>query len=273
MKTIIGYIISILLSVLLAVSCLVNSGRSPYPTGTDTKPLLLYGYTTDLVISPMLDALDVALKLQEYMDAETEEKRDSIEDRYFYDYKIRKYGDRYSIINFATVNINGNEDIDVPGAMWQVQLEDNEYIIDVSCTAPGEWSLGTGSGFCNALSWDSNRTLTVSRKYDGDVPLTFSGEFIYLVRGSGHYSQSDQGTGETVTDVTFDIVSPLHAYLLAHAGDKSYVCGSFYYYSGEINLDFTIGSDGEYNGSVKVCITGSPADRTMDFVYEENAGD
>ncbi len=274
MKRIIRYIISISIAAVLAVSCMVDSGKAPYPTGEETKALLLYGYTTDLVMSPMLDALDIALKLQEYIDAGagTEAQRDSIEDLYFYDYKIRRDGDKYSIINFANVYTDGHGDINVPGAKWRVQLEENEYVINISCSAPGEWSLGTESElFIRALSWDRNKTLSVSRKYDGDIPMRFAGEFIYLVKGSGHYTQNDYDSGMAVTDVRFDIVSPLHVYLLAHAGDKSPGIGSFCYYSGEMQMDFSIGRKNGYSGSVKVCISGSPSDRVIDFVYEEKA--
>lgn len=245
-------IISILAAALLS-SCMVEEGDNV--RRVTEKGLLIYGLTTDEVISQYVFGLDAVLKMDEIINSPLE-KRDSLEDLYFYQCIIRNVGDTCRIRGYADIVPDGNS-ITGTGAHWQ-------YIsggmkLDIYNTAENEYKLVADN------TTQPNYPITSSAElYATVMPITGTGRKYnsineYSVTGTGKYIEtidnyyylydwggSQRIDGQTHT-VTYTITNPLG--LCQYAANEIYIgtlkAGYFYYYEG--GLKMTVNGDGTGN--------------------------
>lgn len=209
------------------------------------KGLRIYGAVTDNGISKYLLGLDNMLKGEEVVNAPLE-KKDSLEDFYFPDYKVRSDADSIYLKPFAVISKENEIPFTQPGSIRYYKMEgftmmaecvnDNEYVL-TPVPAPGQTSTST------------SLNVTV---YPNDVfgQNTYNSVYSYAVLGKGEYNEVVDGYSSgyyssyldysssydyliTYT-AQYDIQQPLLAYLTPNVFSISY--GAFKYYGGGIKM-------------------------------------
>lgn len=182
------------LLILLISSCKIEDPENYHRTEAG---LLAYAVTTDVIISPMIEALDISLKIDEYIKAPDMESKQALEDKYFLTKKVRLKGDTCRIIdNYATLVIDAKS-ILTEGAIWECYLPNNDTLAKmiVKCVGANLWEVETDyrirkKHYYNPQIIECKSTITVSSSILPESQLSGNSRYQYSILGNGTYTET-----------------------------------------------------------------------------------
>lgn len=229
----------------LLASCTVTQGEEPVKV--TQKGLLIYAITSDEVISQYILGLDNALKVNELVNA-SEEKRDSLEDLYFYDCIIREVGDTCRLRSYADIVMDEHSITDA-GAHWQYLCQNMK--MDIYNAGENTYTIKTSDTQQPGVMIHSSAELSVTVTPLKESEKEYNSVYEYSVTGSGSYIESideyysySQGASirlyNQTNTVKYSITSPLGLSLYPfcyypYPGAIGYL-GLFLYYTGGIHM-------------------------------------
>ncbi|HIZ86218.1 MAG TPA: hypothetical protein IAC04_06980 [Candidatus Coprenecus stercoravium] len=255
MRKLLGICLTAVLSVLSVWSCKVDESERDGVNPVLEEGFLIYSVTAAQVLSPVLATLDVALKVDSYLEADSVGRYD-IEDRYFPSYRLRLYDDRCLMTGVVSEELNevifDSLSIFDTGASWRSCVNGVHSV--VTCTAPGEWDvdmdlLRTSLNHIYALD---SISMHVSLEKETDTSYVMYGDqYVYTVVTSGSYIEKDPSVKENViVRVGFETAGQIDAVL-------SQGIAYFHFFNGGLNMHMDMTGDMERSEDVEVVL--SPA--------------
>ncbi len=176
----------ILLPLLALSSCtLTEYHDNYYPYSNKTHYAYeVYESTLNEVKMPIA-ALDLALRANQWKEATSQEDRDSIEDKYFRNFKLRiegdtiriftvYYYDSYTIYDDEIKIITDNTKIDEVGSVWELILGGS--VMNIERTADSQLKLTNKNEKFNGLKFEFNVIDKESSTVAGEREFVISGE-------------------------------------------------------------------------------------------------
>lgn len=178
--------------ILFCAVAIVVSANSCSQHGNDLK-LTSFGYeiyslTTHTVVDNYVGSLDLALKVNLWLNASTDTKKYEIEDRFFKHSTVRKFENRVEISNVGTVRFN-TRNIYENDAKWSVERVNLEGTCYVERDIQG-WKVTSQKQELNSFSREIVTTVNLNIRAEelidylkmSDISL-----YLYSVTGRGNY--------------------------------------------------------------------------------------
>ncbi len=166
----------------LAIAAVITSCTTyEYHTFTKRTESANHVYSESVeVFYNFVDIFNMAQDVDAWSAETDREKQDSVEDRYFYYYKLRTSNDTIKILNMYDVDAalsiaTKGKRIGEIGSEWSVMLNDDKFII--KCTADKKWQITTLEE--NFINIKGDFTIREMPSEDKDI------DGIYGITGSG----------------------------------------------------------------------------------------
>jgi len=185
-------------------SCVIEEGDS---VKRKTEAARIIFDNVENNISSMIVLSDMAIKLSKWIDAPVN-KKDSLEDLWFPEYKIRSDNGEWRLQNSSYfIKTDGNS-LDSLNSQWSVGIGDDTFI-SVKCTAPKTWLIKCNGKILTEKYHLTDATLTIK----GVSPLLSISSLLYDYNVSGEgkflpdtYSEGYHGSNQTnKLEINYDI--------------------------------------------------------------------
>lgn len=278
---------NVLILVMLLIS-LVSCEKKDMEYNAAEKYLTVYSLSTDFMLSKYLQSLDMALKLDEYLNAGEEDKV-SIEDLYFPYLKIREVASGINIrdLNAKVISsFSGVENtLSLEGVSWSVKnftadSKTRRIDMNIKCLGENEYEI-EAYGNNHTGKYYSDKTLYLKSlkikvrvsKLDSDYAIT-GFDRLYIINGNLKFTEYQyfdpqyfEGTSSDQIDIMFNIEEDLYAYRYNTYNYDTW--GGIAYYDGKIHTLLNTGSaynNKAYNASIE--LSGTPANAFITIIAQ-----
>ena len=207
-------------------SCVLNSGEKVPPK--TSFGYYVYSKTAHEVVTYYISAMDIVLKLNEWVNAPDDQTRYQIEDKYFPSYKVRLDGDICTVLGVASVKMDEIAFAQV-GSKWTFTRLGFGRSFDIECIEDGVWEINDESA--EIESYTSTIELVVS--YDGYNNASEGYDFV--IKGKGNY-YADAGNGRYYF-ISYDITREANVAFGSFRSEYGYnTLSSYIFYKGAMDL-------------------------------------
>ena len=207
-------------------SCVLDSEEKAPPK--TSFGYYVYSKTAHEVVTYYISAIDVVLKLNEWVNAPDDLTRYQIEDKYFPNYKVRLEGELCTILGVASVKMDEIAFAQV-GSKWTFTLLGLGSSFDIECIEDGVWEIKYESA--KVGSYTSNIDIVV--RYDGYNNA--SGGYNFIIHGNGNY-YANAGNGSYYF-ISYDITRETNVAFWSPYSEYGYnPFSSYVFYKGAMDI-------------------------------------
>ena len=208
-------------------SCVLNSGEEAPPK--TSFGYYVYSKTAHEVVTYYISAIDIVLKLNEWVNAPDDQTRYQIEDKYFPNYKVRLDGDICTVLGVASVKMDKIA-FAQEGSKWVYTNLSSGSSFDIECIEDGVWEVNDESA--EIESYTSIIELVV--RYD--EYNNASGGYNFVINGKGNY-YADAGNGSYYF-ISYDITREANVAFWSFRSEYYYstTLSSYIFYKGAMDL-------------------------------------
>lgn len=215
-------------------SCIIEDG--------DTRPRataagkLIYD-NTEQVVSNCLVFADIALKLNAYAVAPTDQKI-LLEDRYFPKFKPRNTGNNWELVNSPYSFVTDGKSLDVIGAKWTISLNQKDVWnmivttnVLIECVGDKQWKITSKDAYTYESVSNSDLVAKATAPSNTNTYILYD----YTITGAGKSLSNESYSGSKSLQVEYTIKNPMKFVIKNPAGYSEI---NYPGYS-EINYNFT----------------------------------
>ncbi len=177
-------------------------------------------------ITDNTDAVELALRLDSWIEATEQSHKDLIEDNYFSFYKLRTAGD---VVTLSQSTASNSQVISVDtrgtslqsvGSLWSITL--NDQTLDIECTASNQWRLTCGDFRTSTLS--TELTYSTGSLENQATQYRIEGEAFTTM--SSYYEEYEGKSIEYKIEEPLKISYNEHEYYLDSSSYENYAANS-----------------------------------------------
>lgn len=177
---------------------------------------LIYDYTAQFFEQP-IEIINVALNMQEYINAPTPQEKEKVEDRLLSRYKIRVSGNTYrlNIMNATSWAFEtAGEKLSDPGSQWHVTRVEQSYFEEgghciIRCISPNKWEMQLKDIYNKEFIKTASLTIEITDRRDQEEFPSSD----YTILGEGTLLSNEgmliDGKRNKFLEIKYKIASPM----------------------------------------------------------------
>ncbi len=215
---------------LSVTSCVIEEGDTP-PRETQAGKVI-FNYSEQFISNNLVLA-DIAIKINKFSETPAEQKN-TIEDRFFPQFKPRATGNTWNLLNSNYVVTTDGKSLVTIGAKWRVSQYEDGFVINIECIGDKQWKVTSQ----NSSNWQltGNSDLLVRAILPGKTagPSLYD----YSINGTCNYLSAHSANYENAIRVTCTIKDPMK-FILGNQQSYYQAYSSFYAAGGKIEMVVT----------------------------------